>query len=339
MVIAEGAEKILNQEEVDALINGIQVGDVSTECAVLPGEVRSYDFVSDLHVARGRLPALEMINERFARLFHQSLYNLLRRSPEISVSQVTMKKFNDYVNTLQMPTNLNIVRINPLRGLGLVVLDPKLVFTAVDNLFGGVGRHAKVEGRDFTATEQRIVRLLLRHAFGNLKEAWSKVLALDFEHVHSEINPHFAKIVNPTEIVVISSFRVELHGGGGDLHVTMPYSMLEPLRELLDAGGTGDAAERDGRWASALRDEVDDAEIDLNAVLGEATVTLADLLDLKSGDVIPCDFNGSITLNAEGVPLFRGNFGVSRGQQAVKINERLNRVKAAVAASPIPKKS
>ncbi|HTV78773.1 MAG TPA: flagellar motor switch protein FliM [Steroidobacteraceae bacterium] len=336
---AEGAEKILNQDEVDALINGIDAGAVSTDSSLPPGEARAYDFINDLHVARGRLPALEMINERFARLFHQTLYHLMRRSPEISVSQVTMKKFNDYVNTLNMPTNLNIVRINPLRGLGLVVMDPKLVFTAVDNLFGGVGRHAKVEGRDFTATEQRIIKLLLRHAFNNLKEAWSKVLALDFEHVHSEINPHFAKIVNPTEIVVVSSFHVELHGGGGELHVTMPYSMLEPLRELLDAGGTGDATERDVRWTSALRDEVDDAEIELNAVLGESTVTLAELLNLKSGDVIPCDFNGSITLNAEAVPLFRGAFGISRGQQAVKINERLNRVKAAIAANPFLKKS
>jgi flagellar motor switch protein FliM len=183
------------------------------------------------------------------------------------------------------------------------------------------------------------VQLLLRHAFANLKEAWSKVLTLDFEHVHSEINPHFAKIANPTEIVVISSFRIELNGGGGDLHVTMPYSMLEPLRELLDAGGSADATEGDGRWTSALRDEVDDAEIELNAVLGEATVTLAELLNLKSGDVIPCDFNGSITLNAEAVPLFRGNFGVSRGQQAVKIHERLNRQKAAIAANPFLKKS
>jgi flagellar motor switch protein FliM len=115
--------------------------------------------------------------------------------------------------------------------------------------------------------------------------------------------------------------------------------MLEPLRELLDAGGTADPTERDGRWTSALRDEVDDAEIELNAVLGESTVTLADLLNLKSGDVIPCDFNGSITLNAESVPLFRGNFGISRGQQAVKINERLNRIKAAIAANPFLKKS
>ena len=219
---AEGAEKILNQDEVDALINGIDAGAVNTDPVVPPGEARAYDFVNDLHVARGRMPALEMIKERFARQLHQSLYHLLRRSPEISVSQVTMKKFNDYLNTLDMPTNLNIVRVNPLRGLGLVVMDPKLVFTAVDNLFGGVGRHAKVEGRDFTATEQRIIKLLLRHAFTNLKEAWSKVLALEFEHVHSEINPHFAKIVGPTEIVVISSFHIELNGGGGDLHVTMP---------------------------------------------------------------------------------------------------------------------
>ena len=337
--MTEGAEKILNQDEVDALINGIDVGVVSTEGDSPPGEVRAYDFVNDLHVARGRLPALEMINERFARMFHQSLYHLLRRSPEVTVAQVTMKKFNDYVNTLDMPTNLNVVRINPLRGLGLVVMDPKLVFTAVDNLFGGVGRHAKIEGRDFTATEQRIIQMVLRLVFANLKEAWSKVMQLDFELLQSEINPHYAKIVNPTEIVVISTFQVQLNGGGGELHVTMPYSMLEPLRELLDGGGTADATERDGRWAGALRDEVDDAPIELNAVLGESVVTLADLLNLKTGDVIPCDFNGSITLNAESVPLFRGNFGISRGQQAVKIHERLNRPKAAITANPFLKKT
>jgi flagellar motor switch protein FliM len=340
-VNATAADKILNQDEVDALIRGVDVGAVSTEPAVPRGEVRNYDFTNAVHVGRGAMPALDMINERFARLFHQTLYNLLRRSPEISVSQVTLKKFNDYASALQMPTHLNVVRVNALRGLAAVVMEPKLVFTAVDNLFGGAGRSANIEGRDFTATEQRIVQLLLRYAFSDLKEAWSKILPLDFEYVCTETNPHFAKIANPTDTVVVCSFHIGLNGGGGDLHVTMPYSMLEPHRQLLGADGSSRPAGAPGgdeHWARALRDEIEDAAIELNAVLGEATVTLAELLNLKSGDVIPCDFNGSIALNAESVPIFRGNYGVSRGQQAVKIHERPNRLKAAVGANPFLKK-
>jgi flagellar motor switch protein FliM len=223
-----------------------------------------------------------MINERFARLFRIDLFNMLRRSPEISVAPITTLKFSEYVQTLHVPTSLSLVRINPLRGTALVVVSPKLVFAAVDNFFGGNGRFAKIEGREFTATEQRIVQMVLKHAFAELKEAWAPVATVDVEYINSEINPQFANIVSPTEIVVVSSFNVELDGGGGELHITMPYAMLEPMRELLD---------------------------------------------LKPGDIQPCDFGGKATLLASGVPLFRGTFGHSRGQQALKIEERISRRK------------
>ncbi len=158
-----------------------------------------------MRIVRGRMPTLEMINERFARLFRVSLYNLLRRSPEISVHPLQIKKFTEYVHTLHVPTSLNMVRINPLRGTALLVLDPKLVFAVVDNFFGGVGRHAKIEGREFTATEQRIIHMLLRSAFADLREAWSHVASIEVEYLQSEINPHFANIVSPSEIVVVTS--------------------------------------------------------------------------------------------------------------------------------------
>jgi flagellar motor switch protein FliM len=323
-------EKILNQDEIDALIHGIDAGAVDTQSSSsVAGEAQAFDFRNQVRIVRGRLPTLEMINDRFARLFRVDLYNMLRRSPEITVSPVQMKKFSEYVHTLQVPTSLNLVKFNPLRGTALIVLDPKLVFTLVDNFFGGNGRHAKIEGREFTATEQRVVQLLLRSAFADLREAWTHISSVEIEFLQSEINPHFATIVSASEIVVISTFHIELDGGGGDLHITMPYSMIEPLRDVLDARMQSDKAEHDERWMRALRDELDDAEIDLSTRLGNGTLSLAEILNLKPGDVIPCDFSGKVTLLAESVPLFRGSFGLSRGQQAVKIESHVRRIKSA----------
>ena len=321
-------EKVLDQAEIDALIHGVDSGAVNTEPVAAPGEAVAYDFAEQKRIVRGRMPTLEMITERFARLFRVSIYNLLRRSPEISVHPLQVKKFSEYVHTLHVPTSLNMVKINPLRGTALLVLDPKLVFAVVENFFGGVGRHAKIEGREFTATEQRIIHMLLRSAFSDLREAWAHVAAIEVEYLQSEVNPHFANIVSPSEIVVVTSCHVELNGGGGDLHVTMPYSMIEPLRDVLDAGIASDRMEKDSRWTNLLRAEIEDADVQLKTLLGRAQVTLADLLNLKPGDILPCDFAGKVTLVAEDVPLFRGTFGLSRGQQAVKIENRVRRLGA-----------
>ncbi len=320
-------QEILNQEEIEALLHGVDSGAVSTDAPAAPGEVRTYDFATQMRVVRGRMPTLVMINERFARLFRVSLFNMLRRSPEITVAPIEMSKFGEYVHTLQVPTSLNLLKINPLRGTALAVIDPKLVFAIVDNFFGGNGRFTKMEGREFTATESRIIHIMLKQAFSDLREAWSHVAPIEIEYLSSEINPEFANIVSPTDVVLINKFHVELDGGGGDLHVTMPYSMIEPMRDLLDSGVQSDRADHDDRWNNSLRQEVEDAEVELSTVLGRSTLKLADLLNLKPGDVIPCDFEGKVTLLAEEVPIFRGGFGMSRNQQAVKLDDRIRRHK------------
>lgn len=329
------SEKILDQAEIDALIHGVDTGAVSTEPVALPGEARPYDFQNQMRIVRGRMPTLEMINERFARLFRVSLYNLLRRSPEISVAPVSIKKFSEYVHTLHVPTNLNLVKINPFRGTALIVLDPKLVFAVVDNFFGGTGRHAKIEGREFTATEQRIIHMMLRNVFADLHEAWSHVAPIEVEYLQSEINPHFANIVSPSEIVVVTSFHVELDGGGGELHITMPYAMIEPLREVLDSGMASDRVEKDDRWNVCLREEIEDAEVELSTLLGRTSVTLAELVNLKPGDILTCDFTGKVLVLAEDVPMFRGSFGLSRGQQAIKFEERVRRNNPVIEHLPV----
>lgn len=315
---------LLSQDEIDALLHGVSSDEIETHDDTDNEEARAYDFSSQDRIVRGRMPTLEMINERYARLFRISLFNLLRRSAEIAVGGVQMLKFSEYVHSLFVPTNLNLVKVHPLRGTALFVLDPKLVFTLVDNYFGGDGRyHTKIEGREFTPTEMRVIQLIMDRVFVDLKEAWAPVYDIDFEFTHSEVNPQFANIVTPTEVVVVTVFHVELEGGGGDFHVTMPYSMLEPIREILDAGVQSDVDETDERWICALRDEIEQAEVDLTCRLAETRLNLRDIKHLKVGDIIPIEMPKYSTICAAGVPVLRGSFGVSRGNNAVKVVEQV----------------
>ncbi|MFZ5594667.1 MAG: flagellar motor switch protein FliM [Pseudomonadota bacterium] len=318
---------ILSQDEIDALLHGVDSGDVETGGEfIADGTARNYNFASQDRIVRGRLPTLEMINERFARHFRISLFNMLRRTPEISVNGVQMLKFAEYVHSLFVPANLNLVRINPLRGTALFVFDPKLVFIVVDNFFGGDGRfYTRIEGREFTPTEMRVIQMMLQQVFKDLREAWTPVMSVDFEYIQSEVNPQFANIVSPTEVVVVTTFHIELDGGGGDLHVTMPYSMIEPIREVLDAGVQSDRSDVDERWLLALRDEIKEAKINVSSVLAEVDITLRDLMKMKPGDVIPFEIPDTVTLIAEDVPVFRGVFGVSDGRNSVKVTSPIKR--------------
>jgi flagellar motor switch protein FliM len=322
-----GTSDLLSQDEIDALLHGVDTGDVETQDErEADGEPVPYDFTSQDRIVRGRLPTLEMINERFARSFRISLFNMLRRSAQIEVANVRMLKFNEYIRNLYVPTSLNLVKIKPLRGVALVVLDPKFVFSVVDNYFGGDGRfHAKIEGREFTPTEMRVIHRVLDLVFEDMQDAWTPVSRLEFEYINSEVNPQFANIVSPTEVVVISTFQIELEGGGGEMHVTMPYSMVEPLRELLSAGIQSDRSDVDQRWTCALQEEMKNAEIPLQSYFTETQITLREVLALKPGDIIPIEVPELQILQAQGLPVFWGKFGISNGMNAIKIVRAVSR--------------
>lgn len=317
---------ILSQDEIDALLHGVDSGDIDTEEGGFPadGEVRPYNLASEERIVRGRMPTLDMINERFARYLRVHLFNLLRRSSEISVIGTKVTKFSEYVHSLYVPTSLNLVRVSPLHGTALFVFDPRLVFTLVDNFFGGDGRYyTRIEGRDFTPMELRVINNLLHAAFEDLKKAWQPVMDLNFEYVNSEVNPQFANIVSPTEIVVINDFHIELEGGGGNLHITLPYSMIEPIRELLDTGLQSDRSGVDERWLQALQEEIQIADVEISSTLTEATLSVRELLDVRPGDIIPIELPETVVLYVEDVPTFRGKFGVSNGINAIKVTECL----------------
>ena len=320
------ADNILSQDEIDALLTGMDGGEVETktEEEVPVDGVNSYDFQSQDRIIRGRLPTLEMINERFARYLRVSLFNMLRRSPELSVGSIQMLKFSEYVHGLFMPASMNLVKVAPLRGTALFTFDPKLVFSLVDNYFGGTGQfHTKIEGRDFTATERRVVHLVVEQVFVDLTEAWRTVFPVEFTYIGTEVNPHFANIVSPSEVVVVTVIDVELEGGSGALHLAYPYSMIEPIREILDTGMQSDSIDKDERWSLTLREEVEVAEVEIASTLTETTIPLSQLVSMSPGDVVPVELPDVVVATVEGVPVFRGRFGTSGGNLALKVLENI----------------
>lgn len=326
-------QDLLSQDEIDALLHGVDDGDIETEGDFDASGIRAYDLTSQDRIVRGRMPTLEMINERFARYTRISMFNLLRRTADVSVGGIQIQKFGEYVHTLYVPTSLNMVKFRPLRGTALVILDAKLVFKLVDNFFGGDGRHAKIEGREFTPTELRVVQMVLEQAFIDLREAWKAVKPIEFEYINSEVNPSMANIVSPSEVVVVSTFHVELDGGGGELHITMPYSMVEPIREVLDAGLQSDTDERDDRWVNSLREDVMSAEVDMECDIAHREVLLRDIVDLRDGDVIPINMPESSVLTANGVPMFRVQLGRVKENLALKVVEVIDRKVAHISSA------
>ena len=318
--------EFLSQDEVDSLLKGVngETDEVTDHPEAAAGDVRSYNLASQERIVRGRMPTMEIINERFARLFRIGLFNFIRRTPEISVGPVRVLKFGEFIRNLAVPTNLNIIQAKPLRGNGLFIFDPNLVFLVVDNMFGGDGRfHTRVEGREFTQTEQRIIRNMLEVVFETYAKSWETVHPLEFEFIRSEMNPQFANIATPNEVVIVTSFDIELGGNGGSFHTCMPYSMLEPVKDLLYNNVQGEHMAVDKRWLQLLSRQVQCAEVELTAMLGQADITLEKVLKMRSGDVITLDVADNITASVDGVPIMECKYGVFNNQYALKIEKML----------------
>jgi flagellar motor switch protein FliM len=318
------ADNFLSQEEVDALLKGVN-GD--QDDAAAPEEttgVRTYNLATQERIVRGRMPTLEIINERFARLLRVGLFNFLRRSAEVSVGSVRVSKYSEFIRNLVVPTNLNLVHMKPLRGTALMVFDPGLVFLLVDNLFGGDGRfHTRVEGRDFTQTEQRIILRILDIVFEAYTKSWEPVFPVEFEYIRSEMNTQFANIATPNEVVVSSTFTVELGSVSGQIHFCMPYSMIEPIRDALTSSLQGEALEVDKRWIRLMTQQIQIAEVELVATLGHGRASFDEILNFKVGDIIPLNVNEQIQATVDGVPVMDCTYGVLNGQYALKVEKLL----------------
>lgn len=319
------AQDFLSQDEVDALLKGV-TGETEEpeEKEETPGGLRTYDLATQERIVRGRMPTFELINERFARNLRIGLFNYMHRNAEISLGPVRVQKYSEFVRNLVVPTNLNLIQARPLRGTALFVFDPNLVFLVVDNMFGGDGRfHTRVEGREFTPTEQRIIQGMLKVVFTEYEKAWKPVADLKFEFLRSEMNSQFANIATPSEVVVAVTFTLEFSGSAADMHVCIPYAMIEPLREILYSTMQSDHITSDTRWIGMLTRQVQEAQVELRASLGETRITLRQILQMKTGDVIPIGISETIHAAVDNVPVMECRYGVQNGQYALRIERFL----------------
>ena len=315
-------QDFLSQEEVDALLRGVSGdADEPESGGADTSGIRSYNLATQERIVRGRMPTMELINERFARNLRAGMFNYMHRNTEVSVGPIKVQKYSEFVRNLVVPTNLNMILAKPLRGTGLIVLDPNLVFLVVDNMFGGDGRfHTRVEGRDFTATEQRIIRGLLQVMFDDMEKAWAPVFNVQFEYLRSEMNPQFANIATPSEIVVATSFTLEFGGAQAEMHFCLPYSTVEPIRDLLYSSMQSDHLTQDKRWVGLLSRQIQSIELDMTVDLGKANITLRDVVQFKVGDVIPIEIPEAVVGHVDGVPAFEGRHGTVNGRYAVKVD-------------------
>ncbi|MBE2258488.1 MAG: flagellar motor switch protein FliM [Candidatus Accumulibacter sp.] len=312
----------LSQDEVDALLKGVSGEADEQEPVEDVGDgARPYNLGTQERIVRGRMPTLELVNERFARYLRIGLFNYMHRSTEISVGSIRVQKYSEFTRNLVVPTNLNLVTAKSLRGTALFVFDPSLVFLVVDNMFGGDGRfHTRVEGRDFTATEQRIIQGLLAVVFNEYSRSWKPVYDMSFEYVRSEMNSQFANIATPSEIVISTTFSLEFGGSSADMHICFPYAMIEPIRDLLYSAMQSDQLSTDRRWIIMLRKQLKNAEVEITAKLATTSVTLRQILKMKVGDVIPLDIPDKIVAQVDDVPVMECHYGQQDGQYALKID-------------------
>lgn len=319
-------QQILSQDEVDALLQGITGESQKLEQEeTQQGGIRDYDLASQERIVRGRMPTMEIINERFARNIRIGLFNFIRRSPEISIGGIKVQKYSAFLREIVVPTNFNLVSVRPLRGSGLIVCDPALVFSVIDALFGGAGKyHTRIEGRDFSPTEQRIITRLVEVITDEYKKAWHGIYPLELEYQRSEMQPQFANIATPSEIVVATSFTLEVGDSTGTIHFCIPYATLEPIRDVLYSTIQGDSNEPDRRWVNLLKQQIQSAEVELVAELATAQATVEQLLSFKPGDFIELDLLPNIQAKVSGVPILECHYGTSNGKYALKVDQLLS---------------
>ncbi len=319
-------QQILSQDEVDALLQGITGESQKIEQEhVQEGGLRDYNIASQERIVRGRMPTMEIINERFARNIRLGVFNFIRKSPEVSIGGIKVQKYSAFLREIVVPTNFNIMSVRPLRGSGLIVCDPTLLFAVIDALFGGAGKyHTRIEGRDFSPTEQRIIMRLVDVVTNEYKKAWVGIYPLELEYQRSEMQPQFANIATPSEIVVATSFTLEIGDTTGTIHFCIPYSTLEPIRDALYSTIQGDSNEPDRRWVNLMKQQIQLATVDLVAELAHAPSTVEQLLALKAGDFIELDLKPGIEAKIAGVPILECHYGIANGKYALKVDQLLS---------------
>jgi flagellar motor switch protein FliM len=325
--------QVLSQAEVDALLTAVADGSVDTGGASGSGKagngntnVQNYDLTNQDRVIRGKMPTLDLIYERFVRLFRISLSNSLRKIASISIISTDLLKFGEFVNTLPIPSCVGILRSGTLRGPVLLVFESKLSYALIDSYFGGTDRpYTKVDGKEFTRIELMIMNKVLQLGIADLEEAWAPVHRMSLEHMRTEVNPQFVGVVPLSEVIISTTFEVELENASGTIALVIPYSTIESIKNKLNTSFQADGDRADRVWVENLEDHMKNLDATVSVNLGETQINVGDLVNLNVGDVLPLnqDCDGELKLLVEGVPKFKCFFGVTRGTRAVQITQSL----------------
>lgn len=319
--------EVLSVEEVDALLDVVASGAVAGVTPGPAGEVIPYDLTDQDHIVRGQFPVLEKIHASFMRLLEEGLGQMLQREVEVSDEGLQTVRISDYIHSLGLPVSVNFVRLEPLAGEALVVFDPGFIFTVVDIYFGGSGHYRnQMIGREFTPSEQRISQMVLNRVLQDIQAAWQPVLPVTAKYLHTECDPEYSSLAGNREMLVIAGFRLETGDNGGEFHIALPVSMIEPVRDLLDGGQRKSKSANQAGWVEGLQKNLQEAEVDICGRIGETQLTLRDVVGLKPGDVLPVNLPEQVILQVCGVPLFSGKFGVFRDNNAVRINAAIDRM-------------
>ncbi|MNJ99876.1 Flagellar motor switch protein FliM [compost metagenome] len=325
--------QVLSQSEVDALLAAVTDGDVATAETAKPEKqsvgrvderkVTNYDLTSQDRIIRGRLPQLEVIYEKFMRAFRVSLSSALRKIASITLTSTEFLKFGEFINTLPMPTCMSVLRFGNLRGSALLVIESKLAYALVDSFFGGADRpYTKIDGKDFTPIELSIVRKVVELAINDLENAWASIEKIGCSFVRTEVNPQFVGIVPPTDVVIASTFDVELENATGTISIVIPYATIEPIKQKLSTGFQVESDQTDKKlWTSIIQEQLLETDLEIKVNLGESEIKLKDLMNLKTGDVIPLDqdASGEFDIQVENVKKFKGYYGIHHGTVAVQV--------------------
>ncbi|MCD6153249.1 MAG: flagellar motor switch protein FliM [Syntrophobacterales bacterium] len=319
--------EILSQEEVDVLLKGVSNGEIETEQqeeVYDPSAVRPYDLTRQDRIIRGRMPTLEMITEKFARTFRTTLLSLLRKVVSVNALSVNMTKYGEFMKSIPVPSSLHTFKMNPLRGSSLLVIEARAIFALVDIIFGGSGRaEFKIEGRDFTAIENNLIKKIVLSALSDFEKVWEITMKLDVVYQRSETNPNYMRIVAPTDVVIVVQFEIDLEFSSGMMTFCIPYSTIAPIREKLQGGYQADRLEVDKEWMSRFMEGLKCSNVNLTVELGRAELSGREVVGLEKGDVIPLDryFSDGLDVYVEDILKFKGQPGIYKGSQAVEISE------------------
>lgn len=327
--LAAQMNQVLSQNEVDALLASVsdtKQDESQIVQADVKGGVVQYDLSNQDRIIRGRMPTLDIIHDRFIRLFRVTLSNSLRKMANISVNSTGPLKFSEFMNSLPLPSCLNILRLDPLRGAAVLVIESKLLYALVDSFFGGgEAPYTKIEGKDFTPIEIRIARRVVLAAADDLEKAWEPVYPLKVGYNRTEINPQFVAVVPPSDVVIATTFDIELEKVSGTVKLVVPYATLEPIKSKLSVGFQSEQLEVDFVWINRIREKILETPVNVLVELGSADLTVSDLVGLEVGDIIQLGTDASLPLDVrvEGRVKFRAYPGVLKGNRAVKIKDSL----------------